>query len=176
MALIRFSWPRCPAPHFGPPLLPDVQNAILHQPHVAWRRLQEREFVGKRALESGLADAHRSAPSLAVVIGVVAVPPSTSFPSADPRRPRSGRSLAAGNQDCFAGAAGTPPRGHRARPVRGRTCRAGVPMATIYGEHHVKKEEANERHQPVSRRVVAAGLGGETPLVDSHRVLIVPER
>ena len=24
-----------------------------------------------------------------------------------------------------------------------RTCRAGVPMATIYGEHHVKKEEAN---------------------------------
>jgi hypothetical protein len=34
-----------PVLRFGPPLFPDVENSVLDQPHVARRRLQQREFV-----------------------------------------------------------------------------------------------------------------------------------
>jgi hypothetical protein len=42
-------------------LLPHVENLVLDQPHVAGGRLQERELVGERAFESGLADVDRAA-------------------------------------------------------------------------------------------------------------------
>ena len=62
-----------PAFRFGPSLLLEVENPVLDQPHVAGRRLKEREFVGERAFEHGLADVHRAALPLAVVVRVVTV-------------------------------------------------------------------------------------------------------
>ena len=56
-----------------PPLFPHVEDAVLDQAHVAGRRLQERELVGERAFEDGLAHVHRATLLLAMVVGVVAV-------------------------------------------------------------------------------------------------------
>lgn len=58
---------RRPVFRFGPPLFPDVEDTVLHQAHVAGRRLQEREFVGERAFEHGLADVHRATLALAAL-------------------------------------------------------------------------------------------------------------
>src|ERR671910_563978 len=54
---------------------PDMENPVLDQPHVAARRLQQREFVGERTFELGLADVHRATLALAVVVGVVPIAP-----------------------------------------------------------------------------------------------------
>jgi len=55
--------------------LSDVENPALDQPHVAGRRLQQREFVGECAFELGLADVHGATLTLAVVVGVLPVAP-----------------------------------------------------------------------------------------------------
>ena len=67
-----------------PPLFLDVEDAVLHQAHVAGRRLQEREFVGERAFELGLADVHRATLALTVVVRVMFVAP---LRPAAPERP-----------------------------------------------------------------------------------------
>jgi hypothetical protein len=43
---------RRPVPSLGPSLFPHVENPVLDQPHVAGRRLQQREFVGECAFEA----------------------------------------------------------------------------------------------------------------------------
>jgi hypothetical protein len=52
-----------------------VENPAFDQPHVAGRRLQQREFIGKRPFEGGLADVDRPTLALTMVVGVVPVPP-----------------------------------------------------------------------------------------------------
>ena len=64
---------RGPVVRFRAPLLPDVEDAVLHQAHVAGCRLQEREFVGERAFEHSFADVHRTTLALAVVVRVAVV-------------------------------------------------------------------------------------------------------
>src|SRR3954453_19313587 len=66
---------RRPLARFRPPLLPHMEDAILHQAHVAWRRLQKRQFVNERAFEHGFADIDGAALPLTVVIGVTTVAP-----------------------------------------------------------------------------------------------------
>src|SRR5262245_61898425 len=66
---------RRPLARFRPPLLPHVEDAILHQAHVAWRRLQKRQFVNERAFEHGFADIDRAALPLTMVVGVTTVAP-----------------------------------------------------------------------------------------------------
>ena len=65
---------RRPRVRFGTPLLPDVKDAILHQAHVAGRRLQKRQFVNERAFEHGFADIDGAALPLTVVVRVVVLP------------------------------------------------------------------------------------------------------
>src|SRR4029079_17963150 len=45
---------RGPLVRFGTPLLPYVKDAILHQAHIAGRRLQKRQFVDECAFERPL--------------------------------------------------------------------------------------------------------------------------
>src|SRR5262245_46908169 len=66
---------RRPLARFRPPLLPHVEDAILHQAHVAWRRLQKRQFLNERAFEHGFADIDGAALPLTVVVGVTTVAP-----------------------------------------------------------------------------------------------------
>ena len=58
----------------GALLLPDVENAVLDDPHVAGRRLQQGQFVRERAFQFGLAHVDRPASARAVVVRVAAVP------------------------------------------------------------------------------------------------------
>src|SRR5687768_7001951 len=75
--------PDRPILRLRPPLLPSVENPVLDQAHVAGCRLQEREFIGERAFEHGLADVHRAALTLTVVVGVM--PVTTLRPTAGER-------------------------------------------------------------------------------------------
>ncbi len=78
---------RRPLVRFRTPLLPHVKDAILHQAHVAGRRLQKRQFVDERAFEHGFADIDSAALPLTVVVGVTTV--ATLRPAAR-QRPAAG--------------------------------------------------------------------------------------
>src|SRR5262249_38678688 len=58
---------------FRTPLLPDTQDSIFDQAHVAGSRPQERKVVDEDAFERCLAHVDRSALTLAVVVRVVLI-------------------------------------------------------------------------------------------------------
>ncbi|HVH55568.1 MAG TPA: hypothetical protein VM791_04915 [Vicinamibacterales bacterium] len=55
--------------HF--PRFPDLQHGFLEQPHVAWRWLEQGEFVCEQSFEFGLRHVDRAAARAAVVVRVV---------------------------------------------------------------------------------------------------------
>jgi hypothetical protein len=57
-----------PVVRLGSPLLPQVEDSILDQSHVARRRLQQCELVNERAFELGLAHVDRATQALEVVL------------------------------------------------------------------------------------------------------------
>jgi hypothetical protein len=58
---------RRPLVRFRTPLLPHVEDATLHQAHVAGPRLKQRQLVDERTFECGFADIDGAALPLAVV-------------------------------------------------------------------------------------------------------------
>jgi hypothetical protein len=60
--------------HLGRDLLPYKEHAILHEPHIAGGRLQQRELVDEQPFQLRFAHVDRPALPLAVVVRVVPVP------------------------------------------------------------------------------------------------------
>ena len=66
---------RRPLVRFRPPLFPHVEDPILHEAHVAGRRLQERQLVDERTFEHGSADSDGAALPLTVELVVTQTDP-----------------------------------------------------------------------------------------------------